>query len=157
MTESYVAILEDDSRRCDAMRRCLALILPEATPVVFDSGLMMVDWLNRNQAETSLMSLDHDLPMRRESDDQVIDHGTGRVVADYLGSKTATCPVLVHSSNEIGASDMMSDLHRNGWLACRVHPSDDLQWISTSWIQAIRHLMKRGLVSAAQANQEVAP
>src|SRR5687768_466814 len=93
-----VAILEDDAARVLAMRSCLAELLPSVQVVVFDHAERMVEWLDSHLGEVVLISLDHDLPVRRLGD-TMEDCGTGRRVADFLASLQPTCPIIVHSSN----------------------------------------------------------
>ncbi len=82
-----VVILEDDSLRLAEMRKCLAELLPRFQHLYFDDAFKMIAWLEDHLAEVVLISLDHDLPTDT-------DHGTGRLVADYLAEKPPICPVI---------------------------------------------------------------
>ena len=99
----YVAVLEDDHARIAEMRACLAEVLPGFEPVFFDDAGRMIAWLDDHLGEVVLVSLDHDLPITRSADGGVVDCGDGRMVADYLATRTPTCPVIVHTSNHLAA------------------------------------------------------
>jgi hypothetical protein len=146
-----VAILEDNAGRCAIMEECLRHVLPAPTAVFFDSAHEMVDWLREHQAEVSLISLDFDLPITRTDEGDLIDYGTGSIVAEYLESVPPTCPVIVHSSNVLGATKMMEGLQRSGWPVVRVYPSDDTAWIDGPWSDEICNYAKRGLLDVASA------
>jgi hypothetical protein len=136
--EPVVAILEDNERRGAAMKACLAVALPGVSSIFFESALEMVAWLGTHQAEVILISLDFDLPIKRNEDGTLIDYGDGAIVADYLASVPPTCPIVIHSSNAVGAFRMDTTLRAAGWPTFRVYPADDLAWIDDSWIREIR-------------------
>lgn len=136
----HVAILEDDRRRIDEMRRLLAQMLPTADPIFFLNAREMINWLGEHLSEVALISLDHDLPLYEE-DGRSIDCGTGRQVVDFLATTSATCPVVVHSSNLDCAAGMVFALRDTGWTCSRVHPRDDLAWIADEWMRCVaQHL-----------------
>ena len=135
-----VAILEDNAARIVAMRACLADVLPDATLHFFDSAQQMVAWLSERLLEVDLLSLDHDLPLRRE-DGKSIDCGNGRQVVDYLASMPPTCPVIVHSSNDPCAAAMFYDLKHAGWPCSRVYPCDGEAWIAEAWMEQVRRYL----------------
>ena len=91
-----------------------------------------------------LISLDHDLPLRRDANGALIDCGNGRNVVDYLSSRDPTCPVIVHSSNAACADGMMFALTDGGWPCVRVYPRDDVSWVRDAWAEEIRSLITRG-------------
>jgi hypothetical protein len=134
----YVVILEDDARRVGAMREQLDAILASHVVIVFDASHRMIAWLKDHVGETGLIPLDHDLPINLQR-----DYGCGRDVADYLASQPPTCPVIVHSSNDVGASGMYFELTRAGWPCKRIYPRDDLSWIRTAWHEHVRALKQQ--------------
>ena len=78
------------------------------------------------------------------SDDPFSCSGTGRQVADYLAAMPPTCPIIVHSANDQGASGMFFALKDAGWLCSRVYPCDDLIWIKSSWTARVRRYLDYG-------------
>lgn len=139
----YVAILEDDEGRVTAMREQLGVILRSHEIMVFDVSQDMIEWLKEHASETELISLDHDLPISSER-----DHGCGRDIANYLAERLPTCPVIVHSSNDVCASGMFFARTRAGWPCKRIYPRDDLHWITTAWSKHIRTLVSQGWFDA---------
>jgi len=92
----------------------------------------MITWLGDHIGDVALMSLDHDLPIRRDAG-RSIDCGTGREVADFLASMPPTCPVIVHSSNNQCAPGMYFGLKHAGWTCTRIYPGDDTSWVAHDW------------------------
>ena len=140
-----VAILEDDSLRIAAMRTCVAEVLPGIEAVFFENAAEMIAWLGERLGHVVLISLDHDLPLRPR-DGVVIDCGTGRQVADFLASMPPTCPVIVHSSNDLCAPGMFFALKDAGWPCRRVYPCGDLAWVAASWGKEIQRLLRGGWI-----------
>ena len=140
-----VAILEDDAGRVLAMRDCLAELLPGVQVVVFDHAERMVEWLDSHLGEVVLISLDHDLPVRRVGD-MMVDCGTGRRVADFLASLQPTCPIIVHSSNNDCAPGMLRTLRDARWPVSRVYPSDGDVWVRAEWAQQVRAYVRDGWI-----------
>jgi hypothetical protein len=136
---NVIAILEDNADRISRMRACLSNSLPEFEQVYFESAPHMRDWLDAHLAEVVLISLDHDLPIDR-------DCGTGRDIADYLAGLPPTCPVIVHTSNEYFAPEMMFALSDSGWPVRRVYPHDDHDWVAAGWLNAILEFIDAGLL-----------
>jgi hypothetical protein len=147
---THVAILEDDPARVAAMRPHLAAALPNATPVFFEAAAAMIAWLDQHLGEVVLISLDHDLPIRRDADDSAIDCGTGREVADHLAALPPTCPVIVHSSNAPCAAGMVEVLTKAGWPTARVLPYDDLAWVEDDWAARIRQFVREGWIKSTR-------
>jgi GR25 family glycosyltransferase involved in LPS biosynthesis len=141
MTE-YIAILEDDVRRIKEMTRVLRDTESQFEPIIFDSAYKMVDWLKEHLADVVLISLDYDLPIVRNKDGTIVDFGSGEIVANYLSKYPPTCPVIIHSSNHAGASQMMRLLNDSDWPHIRVYPIHDIRWINTSWSKQV-HLLLR--------------
>ena len=146
MAGGKVAILEDDARRVARMRAVLADALPGTEPVFFDRADDMIAWLTRHLGDVSLISLDHDLPVRAGPDGLVTDCGTGRQVAEHLATLRPTCPVIVHSSNDPCATGMALALEDAGWPQSRVYPCDDLAWVERDWAGRIRLLVRDGWI-----------
>jgi len=140
-----VAILEDDGDRVAAMRACLDEALPGTEVIFFEDAQKMIAWLGEHLAEVVLISLDHDLPVRNDAGKR-LDCGTGRQVADFLGSMPATCPVIVHSSNDSCASGMFFALKEAGWPCSRIYPSEDTAWVGASWADQVRRYMREGWI-----------
>jgi CheY-like chemotaxis protein len=130
-------ILEDDPARASAMTAALRELLPTGQSIFFEDAGAMLAWLAEHLGEADLISLDHDLPIRRDEDNRLIDCGTGRQVADYLAALPPPCPVIVHSSNAACAAGMAAVLRKAGWPCRQVHPRDDLVWIGQEWIEAV--------------------
>ena len=128
-----IVILEDDSRRLEEMRRCVASHVPECAIECFDRAGAMIAWLEDHLAEVALISLDHDLPILKDG----TDAGSGRMVAEWLAARPPACPVIVHTSNENFAPGMMRVLRDAGWTLCRVYPHDDCVWIAVDWVGAL--------------------
>jgi CheY-like chemotaxis protein len=136
-----ITLLEDDPVRIAAMTAVLRELLPSARPIFFEDARQMLAWLGAHLGDVDLISLDHDLPVRRDAENRLIDCGTGREVADWLGGVPPTCPVIVHSSNEPCAAGMMAVLQEAGWPCRRVYPYGDLAWIHGAWAEAVRELL----------------
>jgi hypothetical protein len=102
----------------------------------------MIAWLRTHYDEVGLLSLDHDLPIRRTDDGQLEDLGTGQLVAEFLSTMSPTCPVIVHSSNADGARRIVQSLRSGGWRVVRVYPFDDTRWIHDVWSNEIRRLIE---------------
>ena len=98
----------------------------------------MVAWLPDGLSRAAIVSLDHDLGATREQDDGTrFDPGTGRDVVNALAALPPGCPVIVHSSNGTAAQGMVLELEGKGWLAIRVYPMNDLEWIAAQWIEQV--------------------
>jgi len=148
-----VAILEDDPNRITAMQTCLAEVLPGVDVVVFEDAQEMIAWLGQNLGDVTLISLDHDLPLR-DREGKSIDCGTGRQVADYLASVPPTCPVIVHSSNNFFAPGMFFALGDAGWPCSRVYPCDDTAWVANAWAEQVRQYLRNGWITVGRTIEE---
>ena len=140
-----IAILEDDPGRAKAMLRAIATRLPFLKAVVLDNAPDTIDWLARNIASVAVLCLDHDLGPDRERNGLRFDPGTGRDVVDYLATQKLSCPVVIHSSNSVGASGMVCALTDAGWSCARVIPCDDLSWVGSTWVDAVEATLTGGL------------
>lgn len=138
---TFIAILEDNDERVAAMRTCLAELLPGVELVFFEHSQKMIAWLGERLGQVVLLSLDFDLPLRNHAG-ELIDCGTGREVADYLTATPPTCPVIIHSSNNAGATGMFFTLKEAGWPCSRVYPSDNTAWIAGSWAEQVRRYVQ---------------
>ncbi|HEX5244871.1 MAG TPA: cyclic-phosphate processing receiver domain-containing protein [Tepidisphaeraceae bacterium] len=143
----FVAILEDNTGRIEAMKACLSELLPGVQIVVHLDAKAMIDWLGQHLGDVILISLDHDLPIQTV-DGKSVDCGTGRQVADYLASMPPTCPVIVHSSNDRCAAGMFFALKDAGWPCGRIYPSDDLAWIASAWADRVRQYLREGWINS---------
>ena len=141
--DSYFAILEDDAERIEAMGSVASAILPSLTPIFFENAFDIIEWLKQHLHEVSLISLDHDLPLRNFGG-MSIDCGDGRLVADYLAQIEPTCAVVVHSSNTDCAAGMFFTLERAGWPTRRVVPFDGVGWIERDWKAELKKLVDAG-------------
>lgn len=149
-----IAILEDNEQRIAAMTTVLREVLPAAPSIFFESAHEMLRWLAEHLHKAELISLDHDLPIRRDSENRLVDCGTGREVAEYLAKLPPTCPVIVHSSNATCADAMAAVLREGGWPCRRVHPRDDLAWVRHEWAEAVRDYVRDGWTSAPEPSGE---
>jgi len=133
-----IAILEDNVDRQAAMRRCLADRFYTFDAHFFDESSAMIRFLDLNLQETLAISLDNDLELKPGPDGRMIDPGSGVEVAEYLASKPAICLVVIHTTNTNAAESMKATLAAAGWRTRRVVPFDDMNWIESDWLFAIR-------------------
>ncbi len=135
-----IAVLEDDQRRAEAMKQEIQRIFPLSRIVFFDNAPDMLEWLDNGLPSVHLLSLDHDLGPNRQRHGETFDPGIGRDVAEFLATKKASCPVLIHSSNTEGSYGMQFLLKDAGWSVERVAPFDDLTWIRAQWSERLAAL-----------------
>lgn len=139
MPAPSITILEDDPERTSAFRAALA---PWALDlVIVDNAPDMIEWLGKDLSRTALICLDHDLGPSRLRAEARFEPGSGRDVADWLAGRPAHCPVLVHSANGLAVPGMLLVLESAGWIAQRVVPTGDLDWIRESWLPAVVGLL----------------
>lgn len=125
--DSYViAVLEDDDRRAEAMKKAPTSLPSTAQAMFFDNAPSMVAWLEGNLASVCLLCLHHDLGPNRQETDVIFDPGSGRDVADFLSTRQPSCPVIIHSANASSAYGMQFILEEAGWSVERVFPFEDL-------------------------------
>ncbi|HET6426855.1 MAG TPA: cyclic-phosphate processing receiver domain-containing protein [Phycisphaerae bacterium] len=139
--QGMIAILEDDPGRIAVMAECLSALGVGGRARWFTAAPTMIDWLAGRMGELALVSLDHDLMMLPRPDGVLLDPGDGREVANFLAARQGVCPVIVHSSNELRASEMAATLRAAGWQVTRVFPRLGPDWIETQWIAQIRALL----------------
>ena len=141
-----IVILEDNADRCRIMKDCLADRFPQYPVLLFRAAPAMTRYLGRAMDRVLAISLDHDLePATLEPDD--VDPGTGRDVADFLATRSPTCPIVIHSSNTFGALGMKDVLEQANWLTYSVTPYDDTAWIPQVWFPTMRRAIVNGVAS----------
>jgi hypothetical protein len=129
-----IAVLEDDARRIERMRQLFIQRYPEGQIRFFEDAMDFCKWLDANAKTMDVISLDFDLPVSAGTKPGKND---GLCVANHIVELAATAPIIVHSSNPVGADSMYWALHRAGNKVVRVFPYDDLAWIDQSWVQAV--------------------
>jgi hypothetical protein len=137
MKTTRIVILDDEERRCLAMREQALQVAPGAELYIFDNAPDLIEWLKAELSNVVLISLDHDLGPNRERDGEVFDPGTGRDVVDYLCTCQPVCTVMIHSSNSPAAQGMHFALTDAGWQNERVFPFGDVEWIASEWRSAV--------------------
>jgi hypothetical protein len=120
------------------MQICLRDRFHQYESVFFADAHEMMKYLDSNLANALIISLDHDLEMLDHHDGQMIDPGTGRMIADYLAQKTPVCPVIIATTNSNAGDGMEFLLCNAHWETHRVHPWGDLEWIPTHWFRTLR-------------------
>ena len=148
MKRNIIAILEDNPQRLSEMNSCVTQLLPHARCIFFDNSYEMINWLRKGLRSVILISLDHDLALCNELG-EVVDNGNGRQVADYLATRRLKCPVIVHSSNEIGGTGMFFALKDAGWSVFRVRPFEDCKWIRQTWKDQVMQHFSDGRIAAS--------
>lgn len=133
MTPYAIAILEDNAERIAAMKKWLADRLYMYEHCFFEAADQLIDWLAVNKQRVLIMSLDHDLEPLHQS-----QPGTGRLVADYLATKSPSFPIILHSTNRPAVVGMKQVLEESGWQCTVVAPYEDLTWIDEAWWPALR-------------------
>jgi hypothetical protein len=134
-----IAVLEDNQERREAMSACLADRFHQFEHRFFADAGEMIAFLKENMQRLILLSLDHDLELVMDSSGKCIDQGDGRHVADFLATQPPCFPVILHSTNTTAVQGMTMALEDAGWKAVRVIPCDDLAWINSSWLRAVRN------------------
>lgn len=146
-------ILEDNRDRRVAMIGRLADRFPFLRVVFFDESKKMIDFMESNELRDVVMiSLDHDLEMLPGLERDWIDPGTGLDVARWQSKQTKPlCPVVVHTTNSHAGGKMTRLLEKSHWVAHRVIPHGDLEWIDTDWFRVVRN----AIVDFAPQRREV--
>lgn len=152
----HILILEDDLDRRGAMLDRLADRFPFYRVQVFDAVAPMIGRLeSEGLDDVILMSLDHDLNLLPGADGKWIDPGTGLELAEWLARQSPVCPVIVHTTNTEGGTQMQRVLRKSGWRTSRIIPFDDLTWIDEVWIPVVRReIVRRADFSARQWPEE---
>lgn len=136
-----IAILEDNLDRQAVMRECLADRFYTFDAHFFDDSSEMIQFLDSHLTETVAIALDNDLELKPGPDGRMIDPGSGVQVAEYLSTKPAICPVVIHTTNTIAAESITASLKAAGWRTRRVVPFDDMNWIKSNWFFAMRRAL----------------
>lgn len=135
----YIAILEDDAERIEHMKQILESDFSDHSVRFFSNALSMIDWVEQHLDDVALFSLDHDLIAE---DLNAPDPGDGRDVANYLATKDAWCPVIIHSTNYYGRVGMKYALLDRGWTVEIISPEPEIEWIDNKWEKAVVKLLK---------------
>ena len=146
-----IAILEDNEERTAAMLDCLRDKFRQYEARVLATSQEMIQFLQGSLSNTILISLDHDLELKPDGAGGMIDGGTGREVADFLATRAAVCPVVIHTTNSNAAVGMDAVLQESGWITYRVVPFDDTAWIATDWLKTVR----RAILNSADVGTKV--
>lgn len=149
-----VAILEDDIDRQRAMAECFHDRFPQYPIRYFATAAEMIWYLRRYRSELIAIALDHDLELIPVTDQENLDSGTGRNVADFLATVSPTCPVVIHTTNDHAGFAMGETLRQAGWPVSRVVPYGDMEWISEVWFRAMRDAI---VANVATDSHAVAP
>jgi CheY-like chemotaxis protein len=133
-----ILVLEDNSRRREAMRECLADRLHAYEVRFFEAPQPFLTYVREHLDDVICIGLDHDMELVDDGSGKLVDPGTGREVADYLATRVPQCPVVIHTTNTSAAIGMDATLRHAGWVMYRVTPYGDLEWIRGDWIRTIR-------------------
>ncbi|MFK7768822.1 MAG: cyclic-phosphate processing receiver domain-containing protein [Mariniblastus sp.] len=115
MKNDTIAILDDEFDRLEAMVPILAKRYPQLKVVTFDNAPGINAWFEENLESCVLICLDHDLGPNRERDGKVFDPGIGRDVTEFLSTREAVCPIIIHTTNTIARPGMIFILEDAGW------------------------------------------
>lgn len=147
-----IVILEDNADRRTAMIEHIADCLPMFGVSFFATSDSMIQALQTAVwNEIALISLDNDLdPALR--DGRSVDSGDGLAVARFLvgenspaSKQTTQPPLIIHSTNEIAATQMQQLFSDANWRNDRVVPYDGESWIGEVWIQKARSAITRNV------------
>jgi hypothetical protein len=119
-----VVVLEDSSGRVDAIRNALG---PDLELRLFTSAPDFVAWLEE-AADVALISLDYHLGPR--------EAGTGLQAAVAMTVLAPLAPVVLHSSDSVGARAQEEVLSAAGWQTERVPFS------AAAWAAALARLSR---------------
>ncbi|MBC8290255.1 MAG: hypothetical protein H8E37_08055 [Planctomycetes bacterium] len=144
-----IVILEDARERRKIMAPCLADLCPEYEVRFFHTAGETISYLIDNLSRVLLICLDHDLEMIPIDGHRLIDPGSGRDVADFLATREACCPIVIHSTNGIAVEGMKSVLGDAGWSIHRIVPVGVTRWIRKGWRQRVCDAFAEAGVSVA--------
>lgn len=141
-----ILILEDNAERRTAMLEHIADSLPMFGVSFFETSDSIITHLKRTELhEIALISLDNDLdPVVVNG--RTVDAGDGVAVARFLVEFIASVPtgsagrppIIIHTTNEPAAAEMVKLLTDAKWKLCRVTPYDAESWIGEVWISKVR-------------------
>lgn len=130
-----VAVLEDDPRRIDAMRKSAKTHLDGISIEFFVSARSMLEWLATRPVGLEVISLDCDLDMTLVTDESC---GTGEDVVALLARQAPEYAVVIHSSNAMRAPAMHLELGLAGYRVT-LRPFRD----GVTWTADVRDAMSR--------------
>ncbi|MBL8808907.1 MAG: response regulator [Planctomycetaceae bacterium] len=137
-----IVILEDNMDRRAAMTDVLEDLFPGAAVEYFAVARTMIEHLDSTGLfDIALISLDNDLDMVASHDGRMADAGDGIEVAEWLVTRPAVVPVLVHTTNSEAGHKIEELLGSNGWTYSRVVPYGGETWISEVWRSTVRTLI----------------
>lgn len=136
-----IVILEDNTDRQVAMRKCLTRRRPDARIDFYESAHAFINSLSQTSEAVELIALDHDLEMIDSGDGTLVDPGTGMDAVEWLAQTSPGPPCIVHTTNMPAGERMMSTLQNAGWSTLRVVPYGDTEWIREVWWQAVRQIL----------------
>lgn len=133
-----LAVLEDDVDRREAMADCFHDRFPQYPIRFFATAAEMIWFLRRHGSELIAIGLDHDLELVPVAGRETLESGTGQNVTDFLATVVPTCPVIIHTTNDLAGSTMEATMHEAGWPVRRVVPYGDREWIPEAWFPTMR-------------------
>lgn len=136
-TPTQIVILEDNAERRVLMRGVLEDRFPQYESRFFQTSGETIAHLRDELELAVLIVLDHDLEMIPIDKHRMIDPGDGRDVADFLATRSAVCPIVIHSTNSPAAVGMIAVLEESNWTVHRVIPVGEFRWIRSLWRQAV--------------------
>lgn len=134
-----IVILEDDERRQAAMQECLKDRFHQYESVFFDDATKACTYLESNLDKALVISLDHDLELKPQRNGKAVDVGTGRLVAEFLATRSPSCPIVIATTNSAAGDGMEFLLRDSQWETYRVYPYGDLEWIANQWFRTMRN------------------
>ena len=144
-----ILILKDNAARRTAMLEHIADSLPMFGVSFFETSDSIITHLKRTALhEIALISLDNDLdPIVVNG--RGVDAGDGVAVARFLVEFTATAPtssasrppIIIHTTNETAAAEMVELLTDAKWKFSRVTPYGAESWIGEVWISKVRSMI----------------
>jgi len=123
---TFIAVLEGDGAACDAMYDALEDVGLAHRTEIFETAVEAIAWLDENLTRVSLICLD-DAP------------DGGQAVADWLATKRAECPVLLH-----GGTSRQSALAKAGWTVDVPPAGRGPEWIRRTWIHSVHEIVGLG-------------
>lgn len=135
-----ILILEDNEERRRLMGGYLAERFSQYTIQFFDAVVPLLEAIETDGLEDVIMiALDHDLELLPGPDGTSIDPGTGVDAARSIARRIPACPVVIHTTNQIGGDQMQELLEEGGWSISRVVPYGGAEWIGEVWTRAVRN------------------
>ena len=132
----WLLILEDTKNRIDRMTMALNEIWGRESWELTSDASIAVSLLESQYSSFAVISLDHDL----FSIDGSENLGMGMDVVVWLEQHTPTARIIIHSANDLAASEMFERLTHAGFLVRRVFPTADDRWIDDDWLSEVKRL-----------------